>query len=91
VRGGKLGIGWYVAYPPEDRIVVSAGTLPADVKAAFAAARSLAGDGTLWIVRSHTDQNDERQSWNDVLAGQPVITVPVGSEPLLRLGGASSS
>ena len=91
VRGGRLGIGWYVAYPPQDRIVISPGPAPDAVASAFTAARNLAGNATLWIVRSHTDQNDEARSWNVALAGQPVITVPVGSEPLLRLGGASSS
>jgi hypothetical protein len=91
VRGGRLGIGWYVAYPPSDRIVISPGTTPDDVVSAFTAARNLAGNATLWIVRSHTDQNNEELSWNIALAGQPVTTVPVGSEPLLRLGGPSSS
>jgi hypothetical protein len=91
VRSERLGIGWRVDYPPQDRIVVSPGTTAGDITSAFTAARNLAGSGTLWIVRSHTDQNNEDLSWSSVLAGQPVITVPVGSEPLLRLGGASSS
>jgi hypothetical protein len=89
-RGGRMATGWYVDYPPKDLIVVNAGGTPDDVAAGFQAARNLVGGGTLWIVRSHIGAQ-EAPGWNAVLAGQPVTTVPVGSEPLLRLGGASSS
>jgi hypothetical protein len=89
-RGGRMATGWYVDYPPADRIVVNAGGTPEDIAAGFQAARSLVGGGTLWIVRSHIMY--EGPGWDTVLAGQPATTVPVGSEPLLlRLGGASPS
>jgi hypothetical protein len=89
-RGGRMATGWYVDYPPQDRIVVNASGTPDDIAAGFRAARRLVGGGTLWIVRSHVMY--EGPGWYTVLAGQPATTVPVGSEPLLlRLGGASPS
>jgi len=90
VRGGRMATGWYVDYPPPDRIVVNAGSLPGDVVQGFTTAQQLAGSGTVWIVRSHVSAT-ELPAWNAMLAGQPVTTLTVGSEPLLRLGGVGPS
>jgi hypothetical protein len=90
VRGGRLALGWHVEYPAQDRIVVAPGSTPDDVAAGFTAARRMAGDGRLWVVLSHARNNGEDVGWQAVLAGQPVTTLSVGPEPLLRLGGDPS-
>jgi hypothetical protein len=87
VRGGRMATGWYVDYPPGDRIVVNAGPLPADVVQGFQTAQQLAGSGTIWIVRSHVSAS-ELPAWKEMLAGKPATVLPVGSEPLVRLGGS---
>lgn len=88
VRGGRLGLGWHVQYPAPDRIVVAPGTTRDEITAGFAEARRVAGDGMLWVVLSHARNNGEADSWNAVLAGQPVTTLSVGPEPLLRLASS---
>ncbi len=90
VRGGRLGLGWHVEYPAQDRIVVAPGTTRDEITAGFAQARRVAGTGTLWVVLSHARNNGEDASWSAVLAGQPVTTLSVGPEPLRRLGGDPS-
>jgi hypothetical protein len=85
VHGGSQPTGWYITYPPATGIVVATGRDHDSISRALAEADRLAGPtGRIWLIRSHV-QPFEADSWTAVLAGNPGLIIPVGSETVTLL------
>jgi hypothetical protein len=88
-RGGIMATGWYLGYAPQQRIIVLSQPGPEHIAAGLAEAQTMAGANAVWIVRSHIPAA-ELTTWNEVLSGRSVASVPVGREPVLKLTPAAA-
>ncbi len=80
--------GHVVAYPSSPSMIVMTARQARDVAQALAAARArIAAEqsgahGRIWIIRSHL-QRTEIRAWRRDLAGDRVLTIRVGPDPIL--------
>lgn len=91
VPSATQATGWYVRYPPGDRVVVAGSRDRETVQESLDLAGTLAlPGGRIWLVRSHQGA-DEMNYWQEVLAGYGVHTIATGPEALTVVTGSGAA